>query len=83
MAAREAVKIMPDGGRIIAVTYAPGARTGTWQPWVAMGSAKAAMESLSRYLAVALAKRRITVSAVSPGATEDSVFSTLPPRCSR
>jgi NAD(P)-dependent dehydrogenase (short-subunit alcohol dehydrogenase family) len=79
VAAREAVKIMPDGGRIIAVTYAPGARTGTWQPWVAMGSAKAAMESLSRYLAVALAKRRITVNAVSPGATEDSVFNTLPP----
>ena len=79
VAAREAVKLMPDGGRIIAITYAPGGRTGTWQPWVAMGSAKAALESLCRYFAVALAKRRITVNAVSPGATDDSVFSTLPP----
>ena len=79
VAAREAVNLMPDGGRIIAITYAPGSRTGTWEPWVAMGSAKAALESLCRYFAVALAKRRITVNAVSPGATEDSVFNTLPP----
>jgi NAD(P)-dependent dehydrogenase (short-subunit alcohol dehydrogenase family) len=79
VATREAVKLMPDGGRIIAITYAPGGRTGTWEPWVAMGSAKAALESLCRYFAVALAKRQITVNLVSPGATEDSVFSTLPP----
>jgi NAD(P)-dependent dehydrogenase (short-subunit alcohol dehydrogenase family) len=79
VATREAVKLMPDGGRIIAITYAPGGRTGTWAPWVAMGSAKAALESLCRYFAVALAMRRITVNAVSPGATEDSVFNTLPP----
>jgi NAD(P)-dependent dehydrogenase (short-subunit alcohol dehydrogenase family) len=79
VATREAVKLMPDGGRIIAITYAPGGRTGTWAPWVAMGSAKAALESLCRYFAVALATRRITVNAVSPGATDDSVFNTLPP----
>ena len=79
VAGREAVKLMRDGGRIIAITYAPGGRTGTWAPWVAMGSAKAALESLCRYFAVALAKRRITVNAVSPGATDDSVFNTLPP----
>jgi NAD(P)-dependent dehydrogenase (short-subunit alcohol dehydrogenase family) len=79
VATREAVKLMPEGGRIIAITYAPGGRTGTWAPWVAMGSAKAALESLCRYFAVALATRRITVNAVSPGVTEDSVFNTLPP----
>ena len=77
------VKLMPDGGRIIAVTYAPEGRTGTWQPRLAMGSAKAAMESLCRHLAVALATRRITVNAVSPGATEDSVFNARLPRCSK
>jgi enoyl-[acyl-carrier protein] reductase III len=76
---REAVPIMSDGGRILAVTYATGGRTGSWQPWVAMGAAKAAMESLCRYFAVALAPRGITVNMISPGATEDSVFSTLPP----
>ena len=75
---REAIHPMPDGGRIIAITYAPSARLGSWQPWIAMGSAKAALESLVRYWAVALAKRGITVNAVSPGATEDSVLSRLP-----
>jgi len=75
---REAAHLMPDGGRVIAVTYAAGSRTGGLQPWVAMGSAKAAMESVVRYLAVALAKRRITVNAISPGWTEDSVLNTLP-----
>jgi NAD(P)-dependent dehydrogenase (short-subunit alcohol dehydrogenase family) len=43
-----------------------------------MGSAKAAMESLVRYYAVALAQRGITVNAVSPGATDDSVLNRLP-----
>src|SRR2546425_10497979 len=61
-----------------AITYAEGSRTGGLQPWVGMGSAKAAMESLVRYLAVAVAKRGITVNAISPGWTEDSVLNTLP-----
>jgi hypothetical protein len=46
------------GGRILAVTYAPSARTGSWQPWIAMGAGKAAVEALLRYFAVALARRR-------------------------
>lgn len=73
-----ATPLMPRGGRIIALTYADGSRTGSWQSWVAMGSAKAAMESLVRYFAVALAKRGITVNAISPGFTEDSVLNSLP-----
>lgn len=75
---REANRLMSAGGRIIAITYSPGGRTGSWQPWVAMGSAKIAMESLCRYFAVALAKRGITVNAISPGWIEDSVLNTLP-----
>lgn len=76
---REAVTLMPDGGRIIAITYAPGGQTGSWQPWVAMGPAKAAMESLCRYFAFALGPRQITVNAVSPGATDGGVLNTLAP----
>jgi len=76
--AREAIALMPDGGRIFAITYGEGSRSGGLQPWVGMGSAKAAMESLVRYLAVAVAKRGITVNAISPGWTEDSVLNTLP-----
>lgn len=75
---REAARLMPDGGRILAMTYAAGSRTGSLRPWVGMGSAKAALESLVRYFAVALAKRGITVNAVSPGWTEDSVMDSLP-----
>jgi len=78
LAAREAAALMPDGGRILALTYATGGRTGSLQPWVAMGAAKAALESLVRYFAVALAKRGITVNAISPGWTEDSVLNSLP-----
>lgn len=78
LAVREGVRLMPDGSRIVAITYGTGSRTGSLQPWVGMGSAKAAMESLVRYFGVALAKRGITVNAISPGWTEDSVLNTLP-----
>jgi len=67
LGAREAARLMSDEGRVIAITYSPGGRTGSWQPWVAMGSAKAALDSLVRYFAVALAPRGITVNGISPG----------------
>jgi len=75
---RESVKLMSNGGRIIGITYAPSARTGSWAPWVAMGAAKAAMESLTRYYAVALGTKGITVNNLSPGVIDDSVVSRLP-----
>jgi enoyl-[acyl-carrier protein] reductase III len=75
---REASQLMAEGGRIIAITYSPGGRFGSWQPWVAIGAAKLALESLVRYFAAGLAHRAITVNAISPGWTEDSVLDTLP-----
>jgi NAD(P)-dependent dehydrogenase (short-subunit alcohol dehydrogenase family) len=77
--AQMAAPLMPDGGRMIVISYSPSGRTGSWQPWVAMGAAKAAMDALTRYFAVALGKRGITVNVISPGATDDSVVSRLPP----
>jgi len=74
----EAARLMTDGGRIVAITFAPGGQKGSWQSWIAMGAAKAAMEASLRYFAVALAQRRITVNAISPGLTEDSVLNSLP-----
>lgn len=83
--AQQSARLMNDGGRIITITHSPGGRTGSWQPWVAMGSAKAALDSLVRYFAVALGPRRITVNALSPGAifgppniVEGSVLRALP-----
>src|ERR1700737_1554065 len=76
--AREAARLMREDGRIIAITFAPGGRFGSWQPWVAMGAAKAAMEVLVRYFAVALGSRGITVNTISPGWIEDSVLNSLP-----
>ncbi len=75
---REAARLMPDHGRVVAITYAPGGKYGSWQPWVAMGAAKAGLEVLCRYFAVALASRGITVNALSPGWIEDSVLNSLP-----
>src|ERR1700758_5394159 len=43
-----------------------------------MGAAKSAMECLCRYFAVTMARRKITVNAISPGWIEDSVLNTLP-----
>jgi len=83
--AQESARVMPDRGRIVAITYTPGGRTGSWQPWVAMGSAKAALDSLVRYFAVALGARGITVNGISPGGVfgppnvvEGSVLRILP-----
>jgi NAD(P)-dependent dehydrogenase (short-subunit alcohol dehydrogenase family) len=75
---QEAAQLMSKGGRIVAITYRPGGATASWQPYIAQGSAKAALESLVRYFAVALAGRGITVNAISPGITEDSILNSFP-----
>lgn len=83
-------RLMPDGGRIIAISYSPSGRTGSWQPWVGMGSAKAALDSLVRYFAVALGPRGIAVNVISPGGifgapntVEGGVLATLPAEVQR
>ena len=78
VAVQKGQKLLTDGGRIIAISYTPGAVSGSWQSWIAMGAAKSALEVLCRYFAVALAPRGITVNAISPGWTDDSVLNTLP-----
>jgi enoyl-[acyl-carrier protein] reductase III len=70
--ARAAAKYMTGGGRILALSYTPGGRTGGWQPWVGMGSAKAALDSTCRYFAVALGRYGITVNSVSPGCSDET-----------
>src|SRR4051812_9379309 len=86
LAVQASAALLRDGGRIIAITYSPSTRYGSWQPWVAMGAAKAALEALVRYFAVALGTRGIAVNCVSPGfvlgqagTLDETVINTLPP----
>jgi len=80
---QQADKLLTNGGRVIAISYTPGAVSGSWQSWIAMGAAKSALEVLCRYFAVALAPRGITVNALSPGWTDDSVLNSLPEQMQR
>ena len=63
--AQQATKLMPNGGKIVALTslgshrYIPG--------YASIGVSKAAIETLVRYLAYELASRKINVNAVSGG----------------
>ncbi|MBS1786863.1 MAG: SDR family oxidoreductase [Acidobacteria bacterium] len=70
--AKTAAKYMTDGGRILALSYTIGAQTGGWQPWVGMGSAKAALDSTCRYFAVALGRQGVTVNSISPGCCDET-----------
>jgi NAD(P)-dependent dehydrogenase (short-subunit alcohol dehydrogenase family) len=76
---REAAPLIRDGGRVIALSYWPGAHLGGFQPYFAMGVNKAATEAMCRYYAVALAPRGITVNAVCAGISDDSIVNKLPP----
>jgi NAD(P)-dependent dehydrogenase (short-subunit alcohol dehydrogenase family) len=61
--------VLADGGRIVNL----GSRTAgvAFAPLVSYGPLKAAVQSLTLYLASHLGKRRITVNAVSPGGLDD------------
>jgi 3-oxoacyl-[acyl-carrier protein] reductase len=63
---RAALKVMPDGGRIISVG-AQAAHSGGGTGMVAYTTAKAAIEGFSRALARELGPRAITVNVVAPG----------------
>jgi enoyl-[acyl-carrier protein] reductase III len=69
-AAQAAVPLMEKrgGGCMVAIS-SPGSHR-VMPDYVAVGASKAALESLTRYLAVELAPRNISVNAVSPGLVE-------------
>lgn len=69
---QRAVKLMPRGGRIVAISSL-GARL-AWPAYSAVGVSKAALEALTRYLAVECAPLGITVNAVAPGAVESEAL---------
>lgn len=76
LVSQEAAKLMTEGGRIIALTSLGSTRV--IPGYTAIGVSKAALESLTRYLAVELGARGITVNAVSAGAVETDVWHLVP-----
>lgn len=73
-AAQEAVRLMEPrgGGQIVAITSPGGDRV--MPEYVIVGASKAALNSLTRYMAVELAEKNIWVNAVSPGVVETDVI---------
>jgi len=76
LCARGAAAIMPAGGRIISLSSIGSGRV--IPQYGAIGASKAALESLTRYLAVELAPRGITVNTVSAGAVKTEVWDLVP-----
>jgi enoyl-[acyl-carrier protein] reductase III len=76
--ARAAAPKMPEGGSIVAVSSLGSTRV--LENYVLVGTSKAALESLVRYLAVELAPRGIRVNAVSAGVVETEALEFFPNR---
>jgi len=72
--AQEAVPLMEKrgGGAMVAITSQGGDRV--MPDYVVVGASKAALNALTRYLAVELSPRNIIVNAVSPGVVETDVL---------
>ena len=71
-----ASRLMPDGGRIINIS-SPGS---TWElpAYFAVGVSKAAIEAVTRYLAVELGPKGIAVNTVSPGFVMTEALNAFP-----
>ncbi len=68
LCSQKAVKLMPNGGQIVSISSL-GSRM-AMPVYTAVGVSKAALEALTRYLAIELASRNIRVNCVAAGAVE-------------
>jgi enoyl-[acyl-carrier protein] reductase III len=73
---KEAVRLMPDGGVVVNLTSLGSQRV--LPHYTSVGVSKAALEALTRYLAVELAPRGIRVNAVSAGYVDTDALRTFP-----
>jgi enoyl-[acyl-carrier protein] reductase III len=76
LCAQGAARLMPAGGRIVALSSLGSGRV--IPGYAAIGVSKAALEALTRYLAVELAPRGVTVNAIAAGAVDTDVWRMLP-----
>jgi enoyl-[acyl-carrier protein] reductase III len=75
---RAAAPAMPDGSSIVAISSLGSTRV--LENYVLVGTSKAALESVVRYLAVELAPRGIRANTVSAGVVETSALDHFPNR---
>ena len=76
LCAQEAAALMREGGRVISLTSLGSHRV--IPGYAAVGISKAAAEAVTRYLAVELAPRGITVNTVCAGAIETDIWRAIP-----
>ncbi|WP_394237896.1 enoyl-[acyl-carrier-protein] reductase FabL [Niallia oryzisoli] len=76
--AQEAAKLMDQGGKIVSISSLGSIRY--LKNYTVVGVSKAALEALTRYLAVELADRNIIVNAVSGGAVDTEALKSFPNR---
>ena len=78
LCAKEAAKLMTGGGHVVNIT-SEGSRT-VLPYYFSVGTSKAALEAITRYLAVELAPKGIVVNAVSGGYVETDALAHFPNR---
>ncbi|MBI2965912.1 MAG: enoyl-[acyl-carrier-protein] reductase FabL [Chloroflexi bacterium] len=76
LCAVEAAKVMPVGAHIVNIS-SPGS-TRVLPDYFAVGVSKAALEALTRYLAIELAPKQIAVNAVSAGFVQTDALEAFP-----
>jgi enoyl-[acyl-carrier protein] reductase III len=76
--AQEAAKLMDQGGKIVSISSLGSIRY--LENYTVVGVSKAALEALTRYLAVELAGRNIIVNAVSGGVVDTEALKHFPNR---
>jgi enoyl-[acyl-carrier protein] reductase III len=76
--AQEAAKLMDQGGKIVSISSLGSIRY--LENYTVVGVSKAALEALTRYLAVELARKNIVVNAVSGGAIDTEALKHFPNR---
>ncbi len=79
--AKGLVPLLVDGSTIIALSSAGAVRA--VPAYTAVGSSKAALESMARHLAVELAPRGIRVNSVAPGSVETDAWDAFPDKDAR
>jgi enoyl-[acyl-carrier protein] reductase III len=72
LCAQKAAKLMPDGGKMVSISSL-GSRL-VMPVYTSVGVSKAALEALTRYLAIELAPKKICVNCVAAGAVESEAL---------